>query len=309
MKLKKFFRNMACGGAIGVAMIIPGVSGGTVAVLLGVFDELINAVSNLFSDIKNSIKFLIPFALGAVIAVAAVYFPLKYALANAPLPTVLLFTGLMIGSCPQLLKTAREKGFEKMNLLSVILPFLLVVGLCFIPGTGSADLSPEMNVWGYLPLFLVAVLAACALVVPGISGSMLLLIFGYYAPVINTVSGLKDNFGHSVLVLAVFALGVIIGFFTIARIMKLLLEKFPKGTRWAIVGFVLGSIPAIFLTFDYAGSPIDAVQITVGVILCLAGTAATYLMTTFEDKKRKRAEKDTETDTKNNAGTDTESDR
>ena len=284
---------MARGAAIGIAMIIPGVSGGTLAVLMNVYDKLINAISNLRRDFVNSVKFLAPILLGAVLAVIAVYFPLKYALKYAPFPTIMLFAGLMAGSCPKIVKDAIKNGFTKLNALSVILPFALVIGICFIPGLGSADLSTSMPVWGYFVLLLVGAVASCALVVPGISGSMLLLIFGYYDAIFDTVSGLRVDFLHSALVLLTFAVGIIIGFFSIAKLMKLLMTRFPRGTKWAIIGFVTGSVPAIFITYnsnfpEQVFSSLELSHIIVGVVLGILGLIASYVLTEYIAKKTEK---------------------
>lgn len=285
LKIKQFLKTAASGAVIGVAMIIPGVSGGTLAVLLDIYDKLINSISNIFKDFKNSISFLLPLLLGAAVAMIAAYFPIKYALEYAPLPTVLLFVGLMIGSLPQLLKQAHVHGFDKLNIISFIIPLAVVIGICFIPSMGEVDLSASMNASGYVLLFVMGLLASCALVVPGISGSMLLMIFGYYYPILAAVSGLTSAFGHYLLVLGIFAIGIIIGFFTIAQLMKLLLNKFPRGTYWAIVGFVIGSIPAVLITFDYDGSPLGTLHIVFGVILCILGIIASFALNEYFNKK------------------------
>ena len=144
MRVKEFFKNLGCGAAIGVAVIIPGVSGGTLAVLLNIYDKMISAVSNLKSDFKNSIKFLLPIALGIVIAFAAMYFPLQFTLERAPLPTVLLFVGLMLGTFPKLLKDSAKLGFKKLDILNLIIPLAVVVGICFIPYIGDVSLGADM---------------------------------------------------------------------------------------------------------------------------------------------------------------------
>ncbi len=281
---------MAKGASIGLAMIIPGVSGGTLAVLLGVYDKIIESIGNLFRDFKKSVTFLLPILLGAVLAFAALYFPLKYALKYAPFPTIMLFAGFMAGSCPDLYKKANKNGFKKRDIAAIIIPCLLVIGICFIPSIGDVNLSANMPVSGYFLLLLIGMLASCALVVPGISGSMLLLIFGYYNPLLNTISALKDNFGHSLLVLATFAVGLVIGFFTIAKLMQLLLKKFRRVTFWAITGFVIGSIPAVIITFfhQYGGNPevyLTPLQISLGVILFVAGAIGTYLLAGYAVKR------------------------
>lgn len=93
---------------------------------------------------------------------------------------------------------------------------------------GDVDLSIDMPIINFLLLFIVGVVASCALVIPGVSGSMFLLIIGYYHPIFNTISQIKINPGHSILVLMIFAIGLLVGFFTIAKIMKVLLEKYPR---------------------------------------------------------------------------------
>ena len=283
---------MARGAAIGVAMIIPGVSGGTVAVLMNVYDKLIDALGGLGQNFKENIVFLGSVLLGAILAFAAMYFPLKFALERAPFPTVMLFAGLMAGSVPKLFKECKSYGFEKINILSALLPFLLILGVCIAKlfiSASEADLSAQMPVWGYFAVIGVAMLSSCALVIPGVSGSMLLLILGYYNEILDTVSLLKTNFGHSVLVLLTLAVGVIIGFFSIAKLMKYLLNKFPRATNWAIIGFVAGSIPAIFITYnnnfpDFVYSALNAVHIAVGCVLCLLGIIATYALTAYVEK-------------------------
>ena len=295
MKVKNFFLNMAKGASIGVAMIIPGVSGGTLAVLLDVYDKIIESISGLFKHFKRSVAFLFPILLGAVLAFAALYFPLKYALKYAPFPTIMLFAGLMAGSCPDLVKKATGNGFKKSDIAAIVIPCVVVIGICFIPSMGSVDLSSSMPVWGYFALILMGMLASCALVVPGISGSMLMLIFGYYNPLLDTVSLLTKSFGHSLLVLALFAIGLVVGFFTIAKLMQLLLNKFKRATFWAIVGFVIGSIPAVLITFfnQYGNNPaqyLAPLQVTFGVLLFIVGALGTFFFTRFAAEKLKNAE-------------------
>ena len=288
MNLKKFFKVFGAGAAIGAGMIIPGVSGGTIAVLLNIYDEVIDSINGLRKSFKASVLFLLPLLLGAAAAIVALYFPIKYALESAPLPTVTLFAGLMIGGLPKLLKDGTKKGFKPVDTVSCILPFAVVVGICFIPELGAADLSAGMPVWGYFALVGVGIIASCALLIPGVSGSMLLLILGYYRPILDTVSGIFDSFGHSAAVLALFAAGIIIGFFTIAKLMKWLLTRFPRGTYWAIISFVIGSIIALFLSFNgnFPDAPTtDGFQLGIAGILGVAGIIGAYALTAYAESK------------------------
>ncbi len=280
-----FLKNMLKGALIGVAMIIPGVSGGTIAVLLDIYDKLINAISNLKKDFKKSFMFLLPIVLGMALAFCAMYFPLKKALEFAPVQTISLFAGLMLGSIPSLYSDSKNNGFKRLDSIGLVLSFILVIGICFIPNMGDVDLSVSMPPYQYALLFIIGLLASCALVVPGISGSMLLLIFGYYKPILDTISELKNNFGHSLAVLALVALGIVVGFFVIAKIMNYLLKHYKRTTYWAIFGFVVGSIIAIFLSYDYTGLDINTMVIVSSIILFIVGAPVSFFIIRLSSKK------------------------
>lgn len=286
MKVKDFLINTAKGAAIGVAMIIPGVSGGTLAVLLKVYDKMIDSIGNLRKHFLESVKFLFPILLGAVLAFAAALYPLNKALQYAPFPTMLLFAGLMAGSCPKLFLDDRKNGFAKLDIIAVLIPLIAVIGICFIPGLKEADLSSSMAWYQYILVAVMGVITSCALVVPGISGSMLLMIFGYYAPIMGLFSAVFKTPLHAIGILTCFALGVVIGFFTIAKLMQFLLKKFPRVTGWAIFGFVVGSIPAVIITFfqKYGAESLNALHISLGVILFILGALGTLFLTFYADK-------------------------
>ena len=286
LKAKQFLLNILKGAAIGVAMLIPGVSGGTLAVLLGVYDSIIESINGLRKHFLQSVKYMLPLAIGAVLAFAAAYFPITLALKYAPFPTVLLFAGFMAGSCPRLFFDDKKNGFKPYDIIAALLSLALVVGICYIPGMKEQDLSSSMHWYEYILVAVVGVIASCALVIPGVSGSMLLMIFGYYAPVLGLFTDIFKTPLHSIGVLACFGVGVVVGFFTIAKIMQIFLNKFPRITGWAIFGFVLGSIPAIIIIFfkDFGAEYLNALHISLGVVAFIIGGVATLLLTHFAAK-------------------------
>ena len=284
MSIKNSIFRTLKGAAIGVAIIIPGISGGTVAVLLEIYEEMIKAISSLRKEFKKSVLYLLPILIGMIIAFGIMYFPMKYALLYIPLQTISLFAGLMIGSCPKMITDAKKNGFKMINLISLIVPFVFVLGICFIPDMGDVDLSIDMPIINYLLLFIVGVVASYTLVIPGVSGSMFLLIIGYYHPIFNP--------SHSILVLMIFAIGLLVGFFTIAKIMKVLLEKYPRATYWAIVSFVIGSIPAIYISFDYTKAVFNIITVITSSICVVLGIIGSYLVTIVTNKKEKTLSKE-----------------
>lgn len=279
--MKNLLIKMAKGMAIGFAMIIPGVSGGTVAVLLNIYDEIISYISNLRKYFINSVKGLLPIAIGMVLAFVAMYFPIKMLLNYYPLQVTSFFAGLIIASIPKLcLDTIKNCFDKKFDIIAFLISLVFIVGICFIPNMNDVDLI-SMNLVDYVFLLIIGVVASCALVVPGVSGSMMLLIFGYYQPILNIISELKNNPGHSILVLLVFILGIVIGFFTIAKVMKYLLNKHKRITYWAILGFVIGSIFALFISFDYSSTSIDLIVILTSLLFLIVGIVLSFIAARF----------------------------
>lgn len=290
--LVEFLLNILRGAAIGMAFIIPGFSGGSVAAILGVYEKLVGSVTELFKHFKRSILFLLPIALGMVLGIAALFFPIQWGLKNFPIPTVTLFVGLSLGGLPSVTEKIGPTK-NRTHLLAFLLPCAAAASLVFLPIGKEVDLF-SLNAGGYLLLVLIGAVGACALVVPGISGSMLLLIFGYYTPLLDLISknllrGL--NVGTSVLVLALVFVGAVAGFFAISFLMKFLLKKFPRGTFVAILGFILGSVVAVYAV-TVRNTPIELHGLyaspwywIVAVLLLLFGAACSYLLYRYSKKK------------------------
>ena len=289
-----FLTDILRGAAIGVAFIIPGFSGGSVAALLGIYEKLVGATADIFKTFKKSFFILLPILIGMVLGIAALIFPIQWGLAHYPIPTVTLFVGLSLGGLPSI--TDKVKGRPKLhNLLALIIPFLVAACLCFLPIGREVNLY-GLNAEGYLLLVLIGMVGACALVVPGISGSMLLLIFGYYTPLVEVITKnlLKGSrVGVSILVLACTAVGVIIGFFAVSVLMRYLLKRFPRGTYFAILGFILGSVVAVYWVTvratpaSLAGLYSSPWYWVITAALFALGVTISYLLVWFARRKNK----------------------
>lgn len=266
------------GFIIGVANIIPGVSGGTLAITLGIYEKLISIISHFFKNIKENIKFLIPIGIGTVLSILILSKVISYSLDKFPLPTTLLFIGLILGGLPMLFsKVKKEKQiFKFSNILIFLITFSLITLFGFM-GTGdtTANLSNPGFI-GYILLFLVGVVAAATMIIPGISGSFMLMMLGYYKPIIDTISELASlkNIGHNIMILIPFGLGIVIGIVLIAKLIELLLKKFPTKTYYGIIGFVIASITTIFMPLMKVTFTIPS--ITIGIILLFIGSMIAY---------------------------------
>lgn len=274
--LKENLILMAKGFVIGIANIIPGVSGGTLAITLGIYERLIKAISHFFTNLKENIKFLVPIAVGAVLSLLILSNVIGYALDHYPIPTTLLFVGLIFGGVPLLYRHVKTEKKSGSNLLIFFITFAIVTIFAFLKeGNFSVDLS-NLNLFGYILLFIVGMVAAATMVIPGISGSFMLMLLGYYQPIINTIRNLTrfDDLTKSFMILIPFGIGVLVGIVLIAKLIEFLLEKYEVKTYFGILGFVLASV--LTLIYGLFGNSFDIVQILIGVVTFFIGSIVAY---------------------------------
>lgn len=274
--LKENLILVAKGFVIGIANIIPGVSGGTLAITLGIYERLIKAISHFFTNLKENIKFLVPIAVGAVLSLLILSNVIGYALDHYPIPTTLLFVGLIFGGVPLLYRHVKTEKKSGSNLLIFFITFVIVTIFAFLKeGNFSVDLS-NLNLFGYILLFIVGMVAAATMVIPGISGSFMLMLLGYYQPIINTIRNLTrfDDLTKSFMILIPFGIGVLVGIVLIAKLIEFLLEKYEVKTYFGILGFVLASV--LTLIYGLFGNSFDIVQILIGVVTFFIGSIVAY---------------------------------
>ncbi len=262
---------------MGLANIVPGVSGGTMAVSMGIYDKLIHCVSHLFTEFKKSILFLIPIFLGMGIAIVGGAFGIEKLFETFPLPTNLFFIGLIIGSLPIIWKNVKGSKISVGHAIVFVLFFALVAGLALLNGSKGADADLTFSVGNVIILLFIGILASATMVIPGVSGSMVLLLIGYYHPVISAitdfVAALKNFDMNGILkgvgILAPFGIGVVVGIFAIAKLVEIIFKKFPLYAYWAIIGLIVASPIAILLV---AGIPaISVLSVIAAVFAFVAG--------------------------------------
>ncbi len=287
----RFIVDLLKGIFIGAANIIPGVSGGTMAVSMGIYDKLMEAIGNLAGHFKKSFKTLLPIIIGMVIGILGFSLLVPHLLSNYPFQTCMCFAGLVIGGIPELVgKTAAALKKEKRSNIGPfhVIFFIIFVALSIfmaLSNPSGADLHDlTMNFKNFCLLFGIGAVAAAAMVVPGISGSLILMMLGYYESILeaigNLISGLKSFnwtlIGQNMLILLPFALGCIVGIILIAKLITLLLKKFASVSYCAIIGLVITSPFAIFFKMDKpAFTPL---VIIIGIVLFIAGLFFTYVL-------------------------------
>lgn len=267
---------MLKGMIIGVANIIPGVSGGTLMITLGLYEEIINTISHFFKNLKKSLKFIIPLAIGMGLAILLLSKVIKLCLEKYPFPTTFFFFGLVLGGIPLLWHKAKASKKRISNWIVFFITFAIVLLFAFLKN-GSYEVSlNSLNIFGYLLLFIVGIISAATMVIPGISGSLVLMLLGYYEPINNTISNLT-NFsllGNNLLILIPFGLGIVVGIVLIAKLIEYLLKRYPIKTYYGVLGFVLASLVAIIKpVFILAPSIIEVI---IAVILLITGSIIAY---------------------------------
>lgn len=275
-------KNILKGAVIGISNIIPGVSGGTMAVAMGIYDRLIYCITHLFKEFKKSILFLIPIGIGMVIALVAGSFSVEYLFEKFPLPTNLAFIGLILGGLPAAGKKVKGNKVKFGHIAALVLFFALVVGLAAMGEREGSAADLTFGFLNVLKLFGVGVIASATMVVPGVSGSMILLLIGYYNPVIAAINDFiraltaldVDGILRGLGILVPFGIGVVVGIFAIAKLIEVIFEKFPMYAYWAIIGLIVASPFAIVLMNVQIFAAVTVWTVVAGVIALALGFLA-----------------------------------
>lgn len=307
----KFLEHIIIGIIIGIANIVPGVSAGTMFVILGIFKKLIDQVGLCLDEVKTMIKnitkfkeknggiravgimfknifmsqktFLIPIAIGMIFAI---YFVAKlFSILNPEqiLYRNYIFLGLILGGIPALFKELK-KGTDIANIkkrkISIYIFMLIGFAMMFalyllkVNGIGLRKVGyEELSVTMALPLFLVGAVAAASMVIPGISGSMVVLILGYYELMTVSISKLNMIF------IIPFAIGILVGIMAILKLIKYLLDKHYTRTYSCIVGFVVGSLLIVF-----PGLPVGVMGYIITIVCIAIGIMLSYMVEKYSER-------------------------
>ena len=316
----KFLKRFLAGMGIGTGAAIPGVSGAAVAVIFGVYEDIIDAVNNFRKKFGYAILVLIPILLGIICAVIPCIYLFSLAFEHLMFVLICIFAGFLIGSFPSILDKVKGVKPDKFQILLVVTGCLFVITL----GVLSVAFGDDMNIgglfeninhnwWLYLVLIPVGVLAAVALTVPGLSGSLILLVIGFYRPLVDSVKGWASLIVHGnwsmvgplLGVIATFGLGCLIGVVLVSKVMTILLAKFHNNTFFVIIGFIIGSIAVLFFNYDiynyylcWAGYGFDNInpvlpmylEIPIGILVLISCMIGSYFLVKLERKKRETKE-------------------
>ena len=265
------------GMAVGIANIIPGVSGGTMMVAMGLYDKLIHAITHLKSEFKQSLKLLVPIFAGAGLAIVVLSRLFEYLLANHPIPTNFAFCGLIAGSLPFIFKKVEGKKITIGKIIPFLIFFAVVILMAVMGEASGADADVSFSLINVVKLLGVGIIAAATMVVPGVSGSMMLMLLGYYDVVLAHINDFIDavlsfdmpEILRTVGVLAPFGIGVVVGIFVIAKLIEFIFAKAETHAYFAIIGLIMASPIAILLQTDW--SKFSLITMVISAVTFIAG--------------------------------------
>lgn len=268
----KFKNNLAImlkGFIIGSSMSVPGVSGGTMAILLGIYDKLIGAISNFLKDIKGNFIFLLKFCIGSGLGIGTLAFLIKWLLEAFPLPVSFFFLGAVIGGIPALYKKTKGTPLKLSSGAYFLLGLAIVISIGFIPA-GNISINSGTGITHYLMLLVTGIIIALALVLPGISTSHMLLVLGMYDTLLTAITE------FDLVYIGILGIVTVIGIFLITKPIEWTMNKFPHQTYFMIIGFVLGSTFEIFR--DKIIPSIPASPTVTWWILSIIMSVATFIL-------------------------------
>lgn len=239
---KNVVKDGGKGVIVGGSMLVPGVSGGTMAMLLGIYDSLITSVSSFFQQPKKSLKVLIPFVIGALLGMVIFAKPILALIEKYPMPTLYFFLGAVAGGIPFILKKADVSKLSFSTVFSLLFGIALVVSIARLP-ENLFTVSLNVGMSEILLLMAAGIFVAVALILPGISVSYMLLVMGMYQNTMDSISKLYLPY------LIPLGVGGILGILLTTKILEKAMNKYPRPTYLIILGFMIGSVAEIFPGF------------------------------------------------------------
>ncbi|AKS67619.1 DUF368 domain-containing protein [Staphylococcus coagulans] len=275
--------NIPRGFAMGISDLIPGVSGGTIALLLGIYDDFIASVSGVFSKhFKKSILFLLPIIIGMALAIGILSSVINYLLATHLVPTMFFFFGLILGIIPFLLRISHYKKTYKIQHWVIMGVAIIALALMAFFNGDTSHAAPsyiDLSLPMLIKYFIAGVCASSAMLLPGISGSFILLLFGVYSTVTYSISEIvRFNF-EALPVILMIGMGIVVGFLIASKVITYLLKHYTYLTYAAILGLVIGSLFSVF-----PGLPNQGLTWLASIITLLLGFIISFILGRFTNE-------------------------
>jgi putative membrane protein len=265
-----WFLHLLKGALIGTGFILPGVSGGALAAIFGLYERIITFIAHLTKDFFQNVLFFIPVGIGALLGIVVLSYPLSFFLDNYEVYVLWFFIGAILGTVPALWKDAGKKGRKPGHIVIMVITFLIFLAfLFFVEKIFSGHIPLNFGTW-----ILAGVLIALGVLVPGLSPSNFLVYMGMYKPMVDAFKTLD------LMVLAPIAIGIAACLIAFSKLMDMLFAKAYAGLFHFILGVVAASTVMIVpLRYNYLQT-----GAFICVITLLLGRALGFWMSRLEDK-------------------------
>ena len=294
---KTWCKSAFLGFFIGLAVIVPGISGSTVAIIFKLYDSFLYALGNLLKQFKKCFVFLLPIGIGVVIGVLLGFIAVEKLLAILPFAVVCLFAGLMIGAFPAV--TDEIKG-AKMNAKRIVLfavglliPVALGCYSAFTIGQAGGTLFKSVSIWHILLAIVIGAVVGITQIVPGLSASAFLMAVGWFTSLVDSVSMTYWKANPKIfLIYGALVVGFLVGMLGFSKLLTLIFAKARHTAYCMIVGLSLGSIISMFVNGDivkvylsWVNGSAFLLDVLLGVALLVAGIIGSYALVRYQRKK------------------------
>lgn len=289
------FKSLILGVFIGLAIIIPGLSGAQIAIIFKLYDKLMASLAHIFK--KKSLLFLIPLAIGGLIGFIGGFFTIRYVLEISMIAVVFFFAGLMLGGMPSVLDEVKGQKFKNIYFLNVVIGFIIPVLISFISIYFEIDMSYLVNnppLYFYFVAILIGVVLSLTQLIPGLSATSILLSFGLYKVLLDNVSLELIFENHQLLLIYILiVVGALIGVITISKFINRCLINYKTGFYYLIIGLCIGNLfvmfynPEMYEVYLNPGSHF-VLEIIIGSILFVVGTILIYMIYRYTKNKEIR---------------------
>ena len=302
---KEVLINIVVGIFIGLSVIVPGISGSTMAITLKVYDKGMYAFSHMFKEFKKCFLYALPVIGGIFVGFFGVVAGLQFLLDTIPFITICLFMGLMIGTYPVIFKEVKGERLSTKNVILTIVGFLApilfsVLSLVLVDGQNNLE---NLNFGHYILFFVMGALISVTQLLPGLSATVLMMIFGYYSALMGGLHLSLFTDPSKLFVYISMGIGFLVGVFTISKLFEKILIKARKQFFFAVSGISVGSIISVFIGKDCMEIynnwtfPMIVIELVLGVIALGCAFAVSFILTRYKDK---REEKDKENNAEKN---------
>lgn len=304
--LKSWLKSALTGFLVGLAVILPGISGATISILFKLYDKMLYAVSKIFKKFKSCALFLLPIVIGGLIGFLIGFFVIQSVIEDYTFIVVCIFGGLMLGATPEIYQEIKGEKITPIRISLILIGFAFPVALAAIfANVPELDLTSTFVAfpwWIHLVGFLVGALISLTQIIPGLSATVLLMSIGFFKPMMNAVHfDTLINEPQWILFFFLFVVGFIVGFFLLSKVMSFFFKKWHTNMYFLITGLTFGSVVSIFYNNDVANVyetiwPNDsgklALDLGVGIPLFIVCVALTYLLVLYMKKRKEKEAKE-----------------